>query len=105
MSDPGWKKFERRCARDMGVQRIPVTGERHGADAVTPMFAFQFKCRSMLPSWIFGWLDGITGTAARNDKIGVLVMKTPRMRDTEALVVLRWADWLALHGDIKERTE
>lgn len=98
MADRGWKAFERRMSRDMGTERIPVTGERHGSDASTPMFCFQFKCRRMLPTWLFTWLDGITSTARRADKIGVLVLKLPRMRDAEALVVLRWGDWVALHG-------
>ncbi len=102
MSDRGWKKVERRMAKDMGVTRIPVTGERNGADFSTPMFCFQSKCRGMLPSWLFEWLDGICGTAKRDDKIGVLILKKPRMRDAEALVVLRWADWVQLHGAVRE---
>jgi hypothetical protein len=99
MSDKGWKQFERRCCRDMGVERQPVTGERDGADnAPHPMFCFQFKNRRMLPTWLFAWLSGITGAAARQDKIGVLVLKVPRMRDADALVVLKWSDWVQLHG-------
>jgi hypothetical protein len=102
MSDKGWKAFERRMSRDMRVERIPVTGERCGSDASTSMFCFQFKNRRMLPTWLFAWLDGITGTAKRDDKIGILVLKIPRMKDSEALVVLRWSDWVALHGTDQE---
>lgn len=84
----------------MGVERQPITGERDGADNAThPMFCFQFKKRNMLPAWLFAWLDGICGTAKRSDKIGVLVLKLPRMKDTDALVVLKWGDWVALHGE------
>lgn len=98
MSDRGWKQFERRIARDFGTQRIPVTGERHGADARTPMFSIQCKLRRSLPSWLFDWLDGITGTAAREERIGVLVLKAPRMRDEDAIVCLRLKDFRDLHG-------
>ncbi len=101
MPDRGWKQFERRCARDMGVERIPVTGERNGADVRTPLFAFQMKLRRSLPAWLFTWLRGICGTT-KDGQVGILVLKTPRMKDTEALVVLRWADWVSLHGS--ERT-
>lgn len=99
MADRGWKQFERRQCRDMGVERQPVTGERHGADnAPHPRFAFQFKLRRALPRWAWEWLAGIVATAARDGKIGVLVVKRPRQRDADALVLLRWADWVALHG-------
>jgi hypothetical protein len=98
MSDRGWKKFERRMAKDVGTERIPVTGERHGADAVNALFAFQFKLRRCVPAFVFEWLAGIVATAQRQGKIGVLVMKMPRMRDDESLVIVRWKDWVELHG-------
>jgi hypothetical protein len=99
MADKGWKQAERAMARDVGCERIPVTGEREGADfgKGTP-FAYQLKVRGMLPSWMFSWLDGICGTAKRHNQVGVLVLNRPRNRRSEALVVLRWADWCDLHG-------
>jgi hypothetical protein len=104
MADRGWKKFERRCCRDVGTQRIQVTGERHGADGQTSLFALQFKLRRALPAWLFCWLGGIVEAASRTGKVGVLVLKKPRMKDTEALVVLRWADWVDLHGRSTEES-
>lgn len=101
MADRGWKAYERRCCRDVGTERIPVTGERNGADGATELFAFQFKLRRALPRWMWDWLAGIVATADREGKIGVLVVKRPRQRDAEALVLLRWADWVALHGPEK----
>lgn len=99
MSDKGWKQFERRAARDMGTQRIPVTGERNGADCATGLFCFQFKLRNSLPGWLWEWLSGIVGAAQPSGRVGVLVLKKPHQRDAEALVVLRWADWVGLHGE------
>ena len=96
--DRGWKHFERRMCRDVGTQRIPVTGERHGADGTTSLFCFQFKLRRTLPDWLYDWLGGIVGAAQPLGKVGVLVLKRPRMEDTDALVVLRWKDWIDLHG-------
>ena len=98
----GWKAFERRIAADLGGRRIPVTGlGRHGADVETPMFDVQIKLRKALPAWIFDWLDGICGTAQTHGKVGILVLKTPRMRDAEALVVLRMRDFQDLHGKVE----
>lgn len=100
--DRGWKQFERRTSRDMGCERQPVTGERGGADnAAHPLFAFQMKLRRSLPVWLFRWLDGITSTATRDGKVGVLVLKRPRLEDGDAVVVLRWRDWVDLHGPVR----
>ena len=98
MPDRGWKQAERNHARDMGSERIPVTGERHGADFVDGLFAYQLKVRKVIPSWIFEWLRGICTTAATTDRIGVLVLNQPRKPRRDALVVLRWGDWVDLHG-------
>lgn len=99
-----WKSCERRMARDMGTERIPVTGiDRDGADFETALFCFQQKVRQMLPVWLWRWLTGICATAERKDKIGVLVLKVPGMRDADAIVMLKWRDWVALHGTTDDR--
>ena len=51
-----------------------------------------------LPAWLWRWLGGIVATAQPKGKIGLLVLRTPRMPDADALVVLRMADWVALTG-------
>jgi hypothetical protein len=102
----GWKSFERRIAADLGGRRIPVTGlDRHGADVVTTMFHVQTKLRKAIPDWLFDWLGGICGTAGDAGKTGILILKTPRMRDSESLVVMRFGDFVALHGKPEERAD
>jgi len=99
-----WKGAERRIATDLGGQRIPVTGiDRDGADVVTPVFHVQVKLRKSLPAWLWAWLRGIVGDAAPQNKIGILVLKRPRQRDAEGLVVLRYQDFVDLHGSIDGR--
>lgn len=98
MSNTSWKQFERRMCRDVGTERIPVTGERHGADGATALFCFQFKLRNVFPLWLWDWTHEIATTGTRHGKVGVLVLKRPRQRDEDALVVLRWKDWVDLHG-------
>ena len=98
--DKSWKAFERRLAKRMGGRRIPVTGERDGADVIGGgPFVYQCKLRRGVPSYLISWLSGIVGAGERHDSIGVLVWKPPRARDDDALVVLRLADWEALHGN------
>jgi len=97
-----WKSAERRCAADLDGQRIPVTGiDRDGADVVTPLFHCQIKLRKALPAWIWEWLDGIRGTAIPQGKIGILILKKPRQRDTEGLVVLSYGDFVDLVGKVE----
>ena len=99
MADKGWKAAERRLARDVGTERIPVTGERHGADFTDGVACYQLKVRKMLPGWLWGWLSGIQSAGRKVGKAGVLVLKQPRARDDEAIVILSWRDWVDLHGD------
>ena len=98
MADKPWKAFERRIAARHGGKRIPVTGERHGADVLTPMFAIQTKLRRGMPMFLRDWLDGIRAAAARHGKVGVVIWKPPGVRDDNAVVLLSLRDWEDLHG-------
>lgn len=93
-----WKGYERRVASDLQGHRVPVTGlDRAGADVVTPMFHCQLKLRRALPAWLWAWMDGICRTTPEG-KVGILILRTPRQRDTDALVVMRYSDFVDLHG-------
>jgi hypothetical protein len=97
-----WKVVERKLARDMGVERIPVTGERDGSDFEDAIGCYQVKSRKCIPGWLADWLAGITGTARRKNKAGVLVLHQPGQPRTEAIVVTTWSDWVSLHGEPHE---
>ena len=99
MSDRSWKAFERRIAARHGGKRIPVTGERAGADCDCGMFAVQCKLGRGMPSYLQDWLDGIRAAGARRDKIGIIVWKPKGARDNDAIVVLSLRDWTDLHGN------
>ena len=93
--------FERRLAKRMGGRRIPVTGERDGADIVAGPFVYQAKLRQRMQSYLRDWLRGIVGAAERapllGQRTGVVVWKAPNARDDDAVVVLRLKDWAVLH--------
>ncbi len=95
-----WKAFERRLATRLGGRRIPVTGERDGADIVAGPFVYQAKLRQRMPSYLRDWLRGIVGTVERQatPATGVVVWKAPNARADDAVVALRLKDWEALLG-------
>ena len=106
MPERGWKKFERRVAALLGGWRIPVTGERDGADVATEMFVVQAKARGTSqppPGYLLEWLRSIRHAAAngRGQRVGIVVWQAARgAPDLEALVVLRLDDWVDLHGPV-----
>ena len=77
--DKSWKAFERRLARRVGGRRIPVTGERDGADVIADgAFCYQAKLRRGMPSYLRDWLRGIVAAGERSGTTGVVVWKAPR---------------------------
>lgn len=95
MADKSWKAVERRVAALARGKRIPVTGEREGADVESDRWCYQVKTRKTLPTWLWTWLAGIAGNAMRKQKHGALVLKRPGDRlMTHGLVVIRFADWV-----------
>ncbi len=86
-------------AADLLGKRIPVTGiDRDGADVVTELFHVQVELRKMIPAWLGCWLAGICGTAQDAGKVGILILRKPRQESSEALVVMRYGDFVDLMG-------
>lgn len=99
----GWKAFERRCAKRLGLRRRPVTGiDRDDGDAFNDMFEAQCKVRKGQPAYLRDWLAGIVATAQPRNRIGIVIWKEAGRgkgrEDDEALVILRLKDWQDLHG-------
>ena len=103
MSNKHWKNVERRHARRLGSERIPVTGERDGADFQTPLLSVQVKYGRRRPGYLKSWLDGIRATAAKSQRTGIVIWTVKRERSGEALVVMTQADFEALHGRISAK--
>jgi len=101
MADKAWKAFERRVARDHGCERTPVSGrqqDKGGLDWENAMFCAQVKLGYNEPGYLRKWLDGITRHAEARQKVGIVIWKPKQAHDENALVILRYRDWLDLHG-------
>lgn len=99
MSDRTWKKLERQVAKGLGTTRIPVTGiDRHGADVRHGPYVYQVKLGRKFPSYLISWLDGIRHTGKHTGQTGVVVWKANGARIDNALVCLRWQDWVDIVG-------
>jgi hypothetical protein len=106
MSNPGWKKFERRIAAAIGGHRRPVTGcDRNDGDVFSQRFELQCKCRGGQPTYLLEWLKGICATATARGRLGVVVWKQAGRGydDADALVVLRWQDFVTLVGKLTDQ--
>ena len=100
MPEKAWKRFERTVAERVGGRRIPCTGlDRDGADVIAKPFHYQCKLRRGVPAYLTKWLAGITATATQSGSTGVVVWRAPGTPNSDALVILRLADWVAWHGN------
>lgn len=112
MSDRTWKASERQHAKQLGLERIPVTGRQRdigGADYEDGLICYSHKHAYNQPGYILGWLRAICAYAARQDpsKLGAIVWHKKGGRRDDSLVVMRFSDWVQLHGSIgsPEETE
>ena len=93
-----WKVNEAKDAKDHGTTRIPVTG-REGPDWQNALFCGQSKLRKGRPKQVDEWLDKITTQARDCGRVGIVVWRTPREDRSRGVVLLRYDDWVSLHGN------
>ena len=55
MTDKAWKQFERRVAKYIGGERVPITGRQRGdaPDIKHAWLSVECKYRKKLPNWLF----------------------------------------------------
>lgn len=108
MADRTWKAFERRLAKTFGTTRIPAAGWGEGKqldapDFETDRFAIQAKKGYAPPTYLTSWLAGIVRVATGRSRLGVVVWAGKGIRDDDAFVVMRLADFRALAAEVEHR--
>ena len=89
-----WKACERRVAKLLGGQRVPVTGRQRGdtPDIEHAALSIEVKSRKSLPAWLLGAL-GQARAASEEGKIPVVVLHQDRVPYAESLIVLTLKDF------------
>lgn len=99
MGEKRWKRIERAVARRLGGQRQPVTGRR-GPDVRHQWLCIETKTRKKLPLWLTEAIRQAEAVAT-SDQLPVAILHEAGTRLSQALVVMRLADFEAWHGSIK----
>lgn len=99
MTDKTWKAVERRLARDVGTERVGPSDETGGPDFIAGPVCFQAKSGYRPPAYLLQWLDGIRCAAEFRRLLGAVVWKAKGAHDADALVFMRWGDWVQLFGE------
>jgi hypothetical protein len=109
VADKTWKAAERRIAAILGTTRIPpaVFGQRadrgdDAPDCETDRLAVQIKHGYSFPAYLRDWLAGITRNAGQ--KTGVVVWHRKGQPFTDAVVLVRLADFAALVAQLPAGT-
>ena len=97
MPDAPWKATEREIARALGARRNPNTGEFR-ADINAGPWCIESKKRKTLPAWLTGAMRQAVRAAVEGETPLVVLTEVSRGRKAERLVLMRWDDWLAWHG-------
>ena len=89
VTNPQWKRTERRIATILGGTRVPVTGRQRGdaPDLEHPVFSIEVKHRQTVPQWLTESIEQATA-AATNGKTPIVVIHEHGRPYAAALVVM-----------------
>ena len=102
MADKGFKQYERRIARDFGVERTPLSGSasRHtSSDTLHTRLFIDTKVRREVRT-LWRLFRAIEGLAVREAKRPVLIVKVPRADDQDSIVACRLRDVRMIAGEL-----
>ncbi len=102
MAEKAWKRAERAIADHLGGQRIPITG-RAGPDVVSDWLAVEVKTRKALPKWL---VEAVAQAVSGADgRLPIVVLHALGQRYSDALVIMRLADFEDWYGALEARDE
>lgn len=105
--DKLWKAAERKIAKLLGGERIPVSGRQRGfsADIAHDEFSIEVKHRQSLPDWILEATEQAEASQ-RGEQIPLVVLHKKGVKYEDSLAILRVRDIIKLsaaYRTLKER--
>ncbi|MHA1225214.1 MAG: hypothetical protein ACTSPV_00560 [Candidatus Hodarchaeales archaeon] len=94
MSNPAWKKYERRIAAALGGRRVRA-GELEQEDVEHSLLSIEVKLLKNLPKGLTNPYKQAKRNAPKG-KIPIVIMKEKKRFDDNALVFLRFKDFKRL---------
>jgi len=97
MADKKWKQTERKLAKLIGGERIPVSGRQRGfsADIQHANFSIEVKERMTLPVWLHDAMNQAE-MSKRGDQIPLVILHQARQKFDQSFAVMRLSDLIAL---------
>jgi hypothetical protein len=92
-----WQRHEGRVAAALGVTRNGNTGAAT-CDVSTPWLAVECKSWARLPSKVLAAMVQAE-LAATSEQLPIAVLHQVGQKSAQDLVVMRWSDFIAWHGD------
>ena len=94
MADKAWKAWERKIAKYIGGERVPVTGRARGSapDIDHAWMSIEVKLRKSLPKWQHDAMAQAIASAQGNQS-PVVIMAESGMEVGDAWIMLQLREW------------
>ena len=88
-----WKNTERKIAKRLGGERVPITGRQRGdvPDVKHDIYSLEIKHRKELPKWIHDAMNQAKA-AVRGAQVPVVVLHEAGRRHDDDYVIFRLSD-------------
>jgi hypothetical protein len=98
MSNPQWKRTERRIAALLGGTRVPISGRQRGdqPDIAHADFSIEVKHRATIPAWLTDAMHQ-SEAAAGADQLPIVIIHEHGKPYADALVVLKLSQFVERH--------
>ncbi len=99
MTNPAWKRTERRIATLLGGQRVPVSGRQRGdqPDIAHPELSIEVKHRQSVPAWLTDAMHQAE-VSAQPGQTPVVVIHEHGKPYADALVFLKLSQFVERHN-------
>lgn len=94
MTDKAWKACERRVAKYIGGERVPITGRQRGdvPDIEHNFLVPEVKYKNKMPAWIYDALNQAEAAQRRTSQMPCVILVEKGQKIGDALIVFRLGD-------------